>query len=434
MKVTYDRTENRTAYIIVEPEAADLEKHIEKVYRRMAKKANIPDYPDGNAPPDVLEKYIDREQALRDAIKELAHEDSSGIIKQHNIENWLQPMITILQFDPPRYEIAVAMKPIVEIADYRSLKVEPEPPEVTDAEVDAVLERNRIQIGTLIPVERPVKSGDLLIIDIEGKVSGKTFLSKRNSNFYVNENFVPEMPGLPEKLSGAVKGEEFSFKLTLPADYPDKLLAGGEADFSVKIHDVRELLLDEINDDFAKKVAPGVPSLEELKKRIRYNMTKEKEMNADTKFKEKIVAELISRSHLEYPTMMIDLQARQLMEDYKEQLKTSAKNENEYREKLNLITEEQLKAGSMELAKKRVLWTLVLDEVAKAEGITVSEEEIAAEVDEMTADIADEIKQKEARRLLHRTERENVIDIIKVRKTVNRLADIVTGKQPEPSG
>jgi len=180
-------------------------------------------------------------------------------------------------------------------------------------------------------------------------------------------------------------------------------------------------------------VAPGVPSLEELKKRIRYNMMKEKEMNADTRFKEKIVAMLIEKSHLEYPTMMIDLQAKQIMEDYKEQLKTSAKNENEYQEKLSLIPEEQLKKGSVELAKKRVLWTLVLDEVAKAEGITVSEEEIAAEVDEMTADIAEEIKQKEARRRLHRNERENVIDLIKVRKTVNRLADIVTGKQPEPA-
>ncbi|MDD4924198.1 MAG: trigger factor [Dehalococcoidales bacterium] len=429
MKVKFDRTENRTAYITVEPEPADLEKYLEKVYKRMAKKANIPDYLEENAPHDVLEKHIDREQALGDAIRELAYEDSSGIIKDLNIENWLQPMITILQFEPPKYEIAAALRPIVEIADYRSLRVEPEPLEVTDAEVDAILEKNRVQIGTLIPVERPVKSGDLLIIDIEGKVSGKPFLSKKNSKFYVDENFVPEMPGLSEKLVGAVKEEEFSFKLTLPGDYSDKLLAGREADFSVKVHDVRELLLDEINDDFARKVAPGVTSLEELKKRIRYNMMKEKEINADTKFKEKIVAELISKSHLEYPTMMIDLQAKQIMEDYKQQLKTSAKNEKEYQEQLNLITEEQLKKGSAELAKKRVLWTLVLDEVAKAEDITVSEEEVAAEVDEMTADIAEEIKQKEARRRLHSYERENVIDLIKVRKTVNRLAEIVTGKQ-----
>ena len=429
MKVTFDRTENRTAYIVVEPEASDLEKHIRKVYKRMAKKADIPGYPEGDAPQDILEKYIDKKQVMEDAIKELAHEDSSSIIKEHNIENWLQPMITILQYDPPKYEIAAALRPIVEIADYRKLKVEPEPPEVSDAEVDTVLERQRIQIGTLTPVERPVQKGDLLVLDIEGNVDGKTFMSKKYSKFYVDENFVPELPGLWKKLSGAKKEEEFGFKLALPGEYPNKSLAGKTADFSVRIHDVRELVLDEINDAFAKKVAPGVPSLEELKKRIRYHLSKEKEMNADTRFKEKIVARLIEESHIEYPAMLNDLQANQLVEDFKQQMKSSAKDENEYKEKLSFISMDKIKESSMELAKKRVLWTLVLDEVAKAEGITVSDDEIAAEIDQMTDDIKEEIKQKESRRRLHTYERENVTDVIRVRKTVNRLAEIITGKE-----
>lgn len=429
MKVTFDRTENRTAYIVVEPEAADLKKHIDKVYKRMARKVEIPGYPDGNAPFDVIEKYIDKEQALEDAIKDLAHEDSSRIIKEQNIENWLQPMITILQYDPPKYEIAVALKPVVEIADYRKLKVEPEPPEVTDAEVDAILERQRIQVGTLVSVARPVQGGDLLILDVEGKVEGKTFMDKKYSKFYVNAEFVPEMPGLWEKLIGAKKEEQLNFKLTLPADYSDRSLAGKEADFCIRIHDVRELVLDEINDDFAKKVAPGVPSLEELKKRIRYNMAKEKEMTADTRFKEKIVARLIEESKIEYPTMLVDLQANQIMDDFKQQMKSSAKDENEYKEKMSFISMDKIKESSRELAKKRVLWSLVLDEVAKAEGITVSDDEIAAEIDGMTEDIEEEIKQKESRRRLHTYERENVTDVIKVRKTVNRLAEIVTGKE-----
>lgn len=432
MKVTYDRTENRTAYIIVEPEADDLKKYIDKVYNRMVKRVHIPDYPEGNAPPEVLENYIDREQLIEDAITELAYEDSSKIIKEQNIENWLQPMITVLQFEPPKYEIAVALRPIIEIADYRSLKVEPEPLEVTDDEVDIVLEKNRIQIGTLVTVNRPVKREDLIIIDIEGRVSGKPFLVKKATKFFVNENFAPEMPGFSDKLIGAEKDKEFSFKLTLPKDYADKAVAGKEADFTLKIYDVREQQLDEINDDFAKKVAPGVSSLEELKKRIRYHMTKEKELSADTRFKEKIVATLIEKSHLEYPTMMIDLQTKQITEDYLQQMKTDAKDDKEYQDKLKQISMEQLKKSSAELAKKRILWTLVLDEVAKAEGISVSEEEIAAEIDGMTENIGEEMRQKEARRRLHSYERENVIDIIKVRKTVNRLADIVTGKsQPE---
>ena len=429
MKVTYDRTENRTAYIIVEPEEEDLEKYIDKVYKHLAKRVHIPEYPEGNAPREVLENHIAREQVMEDAITEMAYEDYSKIIKEQDVENWLQPMITVLQFEPPKYEIAAALRPIVEIADYRSLKVEPEPLEVTDEEIDIVLEKNRIQIGTLVTVDRPVQSGDLIIVDIEGSISGKPFLSKKGSKFYVNENFAPEMPGFSDKLIGAKKDEEFSFKLTLPDDYTDKPLAGKEVDFNVKVYDVRELQLDEINDDFARKVAPDVSSLQELKERIRYHMMKEKEMSADTRFKEKIVATLIEKSHLEYPTIMIDLQAKQIAEDYKQQLKTAAKDDREYQEKLNQISMEHLKKSSRELAEKRVVWTLTLDEVSKSEGIEVSEEEIAAEIDGMTENIEEEMKQKEARRHLHSYERENVVDVIKVRKTVNRLAEIVTGKE-----
>jgi len=137
---------------------------------------------------------------------------------------------------------------------------------------------------------------------------------------------------------------------------------------------------------------------------------------------------LIEKSHLEYPTMMIDLQAKQLAEDYKQQLKSSCKDDNEYHEKLNQISEERLAESSRSLAKKRVLWALVLDEVAKAEGITVSDEEITEEIDGMTENM-EEMKQKEARRRLHTYARENVQDLIKVRKTVNRLAEIVIGQE-----
>jgi trigger factor len=428
MKAILDRTENRTAYIIVEPDAPELETCIEKVYQRLVKRVDIPGFARGSAPRDALEEHVGREQVLEEAIKELAHTTSSGIIKEHNIENWLQPMITILQYEPPKYEIAVALKPVVEIADYRSLKVEPESLEVSDEEVDAILEKQRIQLGVLDPVDRPVKKGDLIVVDIEGSVSGKPFFSKKNLKFHVDATFAPEMPGLAEKMAGAEKDEEFGFKLALPKDYSDRALAGREADFTVIVRDIRELSLDEINDDFAKKVAPGVPSLDELKKRIRYNLKKDKEQSADTKFKEKIVDLLIEKSHLEYPTMMIDLQARQLMEDYKQQLKSAAKDDKEYKEKMNRISMDLLSESARSLAKKRVLWALVLDEVAKAEGIEVSHEEVAEEIDGMTQDM-DEVKQKEARRRLHTYERENVTDLIRVRKTVNRLAEIVTGKK-----
>lgn len=427
MKVTLDRTESRTTFLIAEPEPSDLESYIEKTYQHMSKRIDVPGYTKGDAPRDVFEKHVGKDKITGDAIKELGHAIYPKIINDHNIKNWLQPMVTVLQINPPKFEIAVPLKPIVELADYHSMDIKPESLKISDEDIDDVLSKSRLQLAEHHPVERPVKEGDLISIDIKGTESGKSFLDKKGLRIHVTQSFASDMPGLYKKLVGIKKDEESKFKLRLPEDHANILLAGKEVDFTVKVYDVREVELPELNDKFANKVAAGVKTMDKLRERIRFNMESEREQNSDTKFKERVVNVLIENSHIEFPSIMIELQANLLVDEYDQQIKSSCQDKNEYEDLKKTIPEESIKENARSLAKKRILWSLVLDEVAKAEGIEITDEEIASEIDGMTQNI-EEIKQKEARRYLHSYDRQNVKDLIRARKTINRLSEIVSGQ------
>lgn len=416
MKVTLDETKSRTTCLTVESEASELEPYLKKVYERLSKRTEVPGFAKGKAPRDAIEKHVGREKVIKDTIEEWAHATYPKVLKEQKINAWLQPMVTVLQNEPPKFEIAVIQKPIVKLGDYRSMKVPLEPLEVKEEEIDEVLEKSQLQLADHHPVDRSVKDGDLVEIDIEGTLSGSSFIDKKYLRTRVTSRFAPDVPGLYKMIIGIKKGEETKFKLKFPKDNENKILAGKEADFNVKVHEVREVTLPELNDDFANKVAPGVGTLDKLKERIRFHMKKEKEQNAETKYKEKVVETLIENSQLEYSPLMIDIQAKALADDSQQQTGSSDKDDKE-----------SIRA----LAKKRVLWSLVLDEVAKEEGIVVGDDEITNEIDSMTQDIQEEMEQKAARRRLHAYERQNIEDVIKARKTINKLAEIVKNQSSQ---
>jgi trigger factor len=424
MKVTLDRTESLTSYLIVEPEASEIRDYVESVSQRWLKRLEVPGFAKGAAPIEALEQHVSREDIIEEAIKEWAHKIYPKVIKEQNIDIWLQPMVTVIQKEPPKLQIAVALKPIVEICDYHNLKIAFEPLEVNEEEINNILEKSRLQLADHQPVDRPIQEGDLVDFDIEGIASGSMFLNKKGLRAQIMSNFAPEIPGLYKIFFGLKKGEEKEFKLELPANFKQKIVAGTEANFSVKINEIREVSLPALNNEFVQQVAPGAKSLDDLKERIRYNLKKEKEQNAAIKHKEKIVETLIENSKVEFPFLMVDLQANDLVNEYMQQIRSSCKDEKEYEEKTKEINEDKIKENARLLAKKRISWSLVLDEVAKSEGVEVADEEIAEEIDGMTNSIRDEAKKKEARRTMHRAERDNIIDIIKARKTINKLAEI----------
>ncbi len=425
MKSTLDKTENRMSYLTVVTEASEIDEYIEKAYQRLVKRTEVPGFRKGNAPRDILEKHVGRDKLLEDAIKEAVPFICDDVIKEQNLEPIMQPMVKIVQTEPLKFEMIVALKPLVELGDYKTMVVEADPLEVSDEEVNEVLENLSKQYGGSFEItDRPIKKGDTVTADIIGEIYESPFLRNKGVRFELNSEFAKEIPGLGDKIVGMKKGEEQKFKLTLPDNYETKVVAGKEVLFTVTIKDVQGLTLPEIDDEFAKKVAPGVNSVDELKERVRANLKNEKERNAVSNYEEKVIEKLIESSKLEYPPVMVDMELQGLLEDYKRQLQASCRDEKEFEERMKQVPEAKLRENGRPMAKKRVLWSLVVTEVAKAEEITVSAEEVDQEIEEMLKDAGQ--KKEELRQYMQDNNgRREVESFLHAKKTLKHLVGMV---------
>ena len=168
-----------------------------------------------------------------------------------------------------------------------------------------------------------------------------TFIDKKKVQFKVNSKASLDLPGLYKKMIGMKNNEEKEFKLKLPENYTDKAIAGKEALFTIKIYDIQNIILPQINDEFANKIAPDVKTLSLLRERIEKNMRKEREQNAKSKYERKVVEALIEKSKFEYSPLMVDMEVQGLIEDYKEQLKVSYTDNKEYEEELTQLSDEK---------------------------------------------------------------------------------------------
>ena len=430
MKSTLDKTENHMSYLTVVNEISEMEGYMEKAYQRLVKRTEVPGFRKGNAPRDILEKHVGREKLLEDAIREAVPFICDDVIKEHNLEPVMQPMVKIVENEPLKFEMIVALKPTVELGDYKNMVVEPEPLEVSDEELNEVLDNLRKQYGgSAESSDSPIKYGDNITADIVGEVYESPIIRNKGITFELNSEFAKEIPGLADKLVGMKKGEESKFKLTLPDDYENKVVAGKEVEFTVTIQDVRGMTLPELDDEFAKKVSPGIESLEALKDRIRTNLKSEKERNAVANYEEKVIEKLIEISKLEYPPVMIDMELQDLIEEYKRQLQASCRDEKEFEERMKQVPEAKLRENGKPMAKKRVLWTLVVSEVAKQEEIAVSEQEVDEEIESMLKDAGQ--RKEEMRKYLQESNgRREVESFLHAKKTIKQLVEMVKANTP----
>ncbi|MFA7352392.1 MAG: trigger factor [Dehalococcoidales bacterium] len=430
MKSTLDKTENHMSYLTVVNEISEMEGYMEKAYQRLVKRTEVPGFRKGNAPRDILEKHVGREKLLEDAIREAVPFICDDVIKEHNLEPVMQPMVKIVENEPLKFEMIVALKPTVELGDYKNMVVEPEPLEVSDEELNEVLDNLRKQYGgSAESSDSPIKYGDNITADIVGEVYESPIIRNKGITFELNSEFAKEIPGLADKLVGMKKGEESKFKLTLPDDYENKVVAGKEVEFTVTIKDVRGMTLPELDDEFAKKVSPGIESLEALKDRIRTNLKSEKERNAVANYEEKVIEKLIEISKLEYPPVMIDMELQDLIEEYKRQLQASCRDEKEFEERMKQVPEAKLRENGKPMAKKRVLWTLVVSEVAKQEEIAVSEQEVDEEIESMLKDAGQ--RKEEMRKYLQESNgRREVESFLHAKKTIKHLVEMVKANTP----
>ncbi|MBI4186707.1 MAG: trigger factor [Chloroflexi bacterium] len=417
MKVAREKTENRQVFLTVEMEPAEMEAALEKSYRRLVKKTDVPGFRKGMVPRAILERHIGRKRLVEDALRALIPDACEKAIKEQEIEAFSQPEVEITQTDPAVFKVTVPLPPLVTLGDYRNIQVAPPPVEFSEDSVAAALEVLRHRHATWEPVERPLEFGDMAVLDVTGEVEGKPFADQEGVQFHVHQD--SPIPGFAEQLAGMKRDEVKEFKLHLPEDYPDGAAAGKETSFKVEVKEIKQEKHPELNDDFARQVDPDIETLELLRERVSANLKMRAEENARMKFEEQVIEAVVGVSQLEFPPVLVEDEIEHLL---KEQVRGVRGGLEDYLRSVGK-TEAELREELRPLATKRVSGSLVLGRIAQEEKIEVGDSEVDAEIERMTKDITDN-KDKLQEFLNVPQRRDSIRQMLVTRKTVQHLAEM----------
>lgn len=429
MKVSSERIPESQVVLEIEVEPERLERSLERAYRRLAQKAEVPGFRRGKAPAHMLERYLGRDAVMQEALGLLIPEVYNQAIEEENIDAIDRPSIEVVQEEPLILKATVPVRPSVDLGEYREVRVEREPVRVSEEQVDEEIEELRHRYAILEPVDRPLQTGDMVRADIRVSVDGRSVFSEDDAEFRLRQGAPVLLPGFAEQLPGSEKGVEREFSIDVPQDYPQRPLAGKSCLCKVLVKEIKEEKLAELDDAFAAIVGEGFPSLEALRERLESDVRQSAEQEADARYREKVVDGVVAGASVEFPPVLAEREMEQLL---RERLSASGAGDIERYLRQVGRSEEELRQELRLQAVERIQNSLVLGKVAEVEGISVGKEDIDAEIERLAASSgprADEMRKvfssAGAREALKRS--------LFTRKTVERLVAIASGDVSPPA-
>lgn len=383
MQVTTEKVGPCTIALDIHIEAEKVSRAFDRAYREFSRYTNVPGFRPGKAPRKVLERFVNLER-LRERVMDLiATPAFQEAVEQESIIPFREPEVEfadLAEGQPWQFKATVATAPQVTLGDYSSgITVERPAFSVTDEDVQQGIETLRSEHARLRKVEeRGVQKNDVVIAEMAIALVGEEAdAESRRTLIHVGDN----IPGFDDAILGQMPEEERTFTLTFPEDYQDPERAGKEATFTLKVVTINERILPELTDEWVKSVTPH-QTVDELRAEIRKDLEDSRQNLADSIVRSRIIHQLIQRSTLEYPEVLVQEEIDYEMSRLHDQLAKSRMDYERYLAVSNL-TEEQHKAQIAEQAEHNVRARLVLRELARKEGITVSDAEIDAEFDRL---------------------------------------------------
>jgi len=426
VKVKADKIDNSQVVLEVEVDPEEEEQSLEEAYRRLVKKADIPGFRKGKAPRAMFERFIGRDVLLQEAMERLVPRLLGRAIEEQELEPIDQPEVEIVQTEPVVFKATIPLSPTVELGDYREIRISQEPVEVTDEELNRVIDRLREEHAPWAPVERPVELGDLVTMDVEGKIGDEPLDKREGIQYQVFANFTFPVPGFAEKLVGLEKGKEAEFSISFPADHERNELAGHECWFKLLISEIKEKNLPELDDEFAKSVSDEFDTYDALRERIVANLRGMAEEQAKRGYEEQVIDAVVDQANVEFPPVLIERDIDGMIGEQERELRANRMSLQDYLARANM-SPEQLREELRPLATKRVARSLVLSKVMEEEAIEAGDEELDGEIEAMAqaaGDKGDELRQffksPVGRQSLERT--------LLTRNTVRRLVEMATGE------
>ena len=384
MSVTVEKLENNMAKLKITVPAEQLEKAIEKAYQKNKNKIQIPGFRKGKAPRKMIEQMYGKGVFYEDAANELIEEEYPKAVEECGEDVVSSPKIDVEELEAGKdfvFTAEVALKPPVKLGKYKGIEVEKMDLDVTDDEVDAEIDKQRNMNARSIDVtDRAVKDGDTVSLDFEGFVDGVAFDGGKGTDYPLTIGSGAFIPGFEEQLVGFEIGQKGEVNVKFPEDYQAENLAGKDATFKCKVNSIRAKELPELNDEFASDA--GFDTVAEYKEDVKKKLEEKKAADEKAKREDAVVRAVIEDSEMELPEAMIETQQRQMVNEFAQRLQMQGMNMDQYLQYTGGSVDQmlaQVKPQAIERIKSR----LVLEAVAEAEKIEVSDADVDAEIESM---------------------------------------------------
>ncbi len=385
MTITKNEKISENEYVLtVSVTGEQFEKAVDNAFKKNAGKIQIPGWRKGKAPRKIIEMHYGKGVFLEDAINDIFPSVYAEAVKESGLEPVNKPDAEITKVDDNGFEFnaKITVKPSVKISEYKGIKAKKEVKTVTAKEVNAEIESMRERNARMITVDdRATKNGDTVTFDFDGSVNGERFEGGKAEKYTLVLGSGQFIPGFEEQMENHNIGDEFDVNVTFPKEYHAEELAGKDAVFAVKIHEIKVKELPLLDDEFAKDVSE-FDTLDELKKDAKKKLQERNKAAAENAFENEVIEKLVENTEVDIPRCMIDARIDDMLGEFDYRLSAQGLSLKNYMEYTGL-NEEALRKNYEEQATSQVKLHLALEEVAALEGFVVTDEDVEAEMKKM---------------------------------------------------
>ena len=428
MKVTTERLENCQVNVIVEVDAAEIDKQLRQTARVISRSYNIPGYRRGRAPYHAVVRIFGKEALRQQMLEDYGQELYEKALEEIEYEPYEMGELQDVEWDPFRMIVLLPIGPEADLGDYGAVRVDFEPEPVTDEDVDQRIDDLRRENGQWVPVERPAEFGDQVVLDFEAKAGDTLIMSQEGHEMVLEDGVTMPMPGFHEEIVGVAPGETKTFTLTVPEGDLEEDLVGQEATVTATLQTVREEDLPPLDDELALMVG-DYDTLDDLRASVREELESKAQSQAETEYLDKVLEAMIEAAvKVEYPPQAVDRETELTLSQMERNLAAQGMQLDTF---LNMIgkTRESYKQEVRPSAEDRLQKRLVLNEVARREGLEADPEELEAQIErlvEMAGPNADEMRE-----MLDSPEgRQSIAEDLVMEQAQERVTQIGKGEAP----
>ncbi|UOQ93894.1 trigger factor [Halobacillus shinanisalinarum] len=423
MSAKWEKQEGNQGTLTVEVPVEEFNKALDGAFKKVVKQVQVPGFRKGKVPRKLFEQRFGVESLYQDALDIVLPDAYSNAVEETGIEPVDRPEVDVKQIEkgePLVFTAEVTVKPEVKLGEYKGLEVEELSTEVTDEDVDNELKQlQEKQAELVVKEDGEVEDGDTVVMDFEGFVDGEAFEGGEADNYSLEIGSGSFIPGFEEQLIGKKSGEETDVEVTFPEEYHAEDLAGKNATFKVKIHEIKGKELPELDDELAKDVDEEVESLDELTKKTRERLEEQKKTEADNHKRDTLVQKASENADVDVPQSMVDTELDRMVSEFEQRLQMQGMTKDMYFQ-FTGQDEDALREQMQEDAGKRVKTNLTLEAISNAENVEASDEDINAELENMASMYQTDVAQL-TQMLGGNTDM--IKEDLKVRKAIDVLVD-----------